>query len=205
MPRTPEPRPVPAVTRILITGSRVWTNAEMMERALFDAIAAAPCYVTVVHGAARGADELAAALVATFDSRVSCESWPADWDGPCRRACIPGHRRATKNGKSYCPAAGAYRNQQMIDAGAHLVLAFPLNESPGTRDCIRRAERAGIRVIDVPATVCAPLFSSRNRAAQYAYKLAMRSGGKRPPEPVSCQRCGGFHVSSIAIDLRGGG
>lgn len=199
MPRTPEPRPAP--TRILITGSRVWTNADMMRRALSDAIGAVSGPVVVVHGAARGADSLAHEIAPGFGPHVTCESWPADWDGPCRPACKPGHRRHRQDGAEYCPAAGAYRNQQMIDAGADVVLAFPLNESPGTRDCIRRAERAGIRVIDVPATVCAPLFSSRNRAAQYAYKLAMRSGGKRPPEPVSCQRCGGFHIQTDMIGV----
>jgi hypothetical protein len=34
----------------------------------------------------------------------------------------------------------------MVDLGAYICLAFPIGESPGTRDCIERAEKAGIRL-----------------------------------------------------------
>ena len=36
----------------------------------------------------------------------------------------------------------------MVDLGADVCLAFPLGESRGTRDCMRRASEAGIPVID---------------------------------------------------------
>lgn len=42
--------------------------------------------------------------------------------------------------------AGPYRNQQMVDLGANVCLAFPLPGSRGTWDCVRRAEAAGIPV-----------------------------------------------------------
>jgi hypothetical protein len=43
-------------------------------------------------------------------------------------------------------AAGVIRNQEMVDAGADVCFAFPTGEAKGTRDCIRRAEKAGIPV-----------------------------------------------------------
>ena len=36
----------------------------------------------------------------------------------------------------------------MVNAGADLCLAFPLGESRGTRDCVRRADAAGIPVLN---------------------------------------------------------
>lgn len=43
--------------------------------------------------------------------------------------------------------AGPVRNQQMVDAGAELVVAFPGGR--GTADCVRRARRAGLEVVQV--------------------------------------------------------
>lgn len=48
----------------------------------------------------------------------------------------------------YGRAAGPIRNQEMVDAGADVCLAFPTG-GPGTRDCMRRARDAGIRVFDM--------------------------------------------------------
>jgi YspA, cpYpsA-related SLOG family len=114
--------------RILISGSRYWQDAQVISDALVAAIADVDGPVTIVHGGARGADQLAAALATTFGPNVTTEKWPADWD---------------RHGKK----AGVIRNQEMVDAGADWCLAFPLGESRGTRDCIRRAEKAGIPTI----------------------------------------------------------
>lgn len=46
--------------------------------------------------------------------------------------------------------AGFLRNQEMVDAGAYVCLAFVIagkSKSKGTRDCIRRAKKAGIPVV----------------------------------------------------------
>ena len=48
-------------------------------------------------------------------------------------------------------SAGPRRNQHMVDAGAHLCVAFWDGESRGTLDCITRAVKAGIPVRIVPA------------------------------------------------------
>jgi coenzyme F420-reducing hydrogenase gamma subunit len=62
-------------------------------------------------------------------------------------ALIYGHRNV-KNGRDYCTAAGNYRNQEMVDAGADICLAFyqPGAACIGTSDCVRRCTRAGITV-----------------------------------------------------------
>lgn len=136
------------MTRILITGSRRWTDIAIVKAALARAVAEHPGPVVVVHGDARGADQLAALVASSTWPHITIERWPADWSGTCRPVCKPGHRRFRPGGGDYCPAAGAYRNAEMVAAGADLCLAFPLGKSPGTRDCMRRAEAAGIQVVN---------------------------------------------------------
>lgn len=116
--------------RILITGSRNWTDRGMIRRALCRAgrdAGAHPQETTVVHGGAPGADTIAGEVAAEFGCRV--EVHPADWD-------------------RYSKAAGPIRNAGMVTAGADLCLAFPIGESRGTRDCIRQARLAGIPVTE---------------------------------------------------------
>lgn len=135
--------------RILITGSRNWDDRDAVMDALQRAFARFDGPITVVHGDAPGADRTAAMLVREcFRPRGTLESWRAGWTGPCRDACTPGHRKPRTGGAEYCPAAGNYRNAEMVAAGADVCLAFPLGRSTGTRDCMRRAEAAGIRVVD---------------------------------------------------------
>lgn len=139
--------------RILITGSRDWTDSA----AITDAIKAfidehgpfAPHaefdWVTVVHGAAPGADVLAG-KVAT-DLGLWVERHPADWDG--------WRRKTPANQKN---PAGMIRNQHMVDLGADVCLAFinpcrmrtcrnkPEHGSHGASRCAEMAEAAGIPV-----------------------------------------------------------
>lgn len=82
--------------------------------------------VTVIHGAARGADSLAGVIAK--DAYVRVEEYPADWD---------------QHGKAAVPI----RNQRMLDEGKpDLVLAAPGGR--GTADMVRRAKAAGVRVVD---------------------------------------------------------
>jgi len=113
--------------RLLVTGSREFTDIDLGRRALTEAVAELPGKLTVVHGAARGADRLIAQLARDAGHRV--EAWPADWEA---------HGRA----------AGFIRNQSMVNAGAHLAIALLVDGEPcrGTRDCARRAETARIPV-----------------------------------------------------------
>lgn len=186
------------MTRILITGSRHWTNAAMIHTALADAAATHPGPATIVHGGAPGADQLAAALATTLGPHVTCERWLAHWEGPCFATCRPGHRRTRRDGATYCPAAGNYRNAAMVAAGAALCLGFPFGDrdtdSPGTRDCMRRAAADRIPVIDVPAATCAPLFADRTAAERRAWAIADRAGTK-PLDPEWCAGCCGWHLA----------
>lgn len=114
-------------TRILVTGSRLLTDAELVSRALAEAVADYGADLVVVHGAARGADTLADAAARGLGLAV--ERRPADWTALGRRA-------------------GVVRNAEMVRDGADLCLAFLVAgaECRGTRDAMRRAEIAGIPV-----------------------------------------------------------
>lgn len=131
--------------RILITGSRDWRDRRAIVEALVNAAAGAVA-VTVVHGACpTGADAMADLIARRLGFTV--ERHPADWEAPCRWGCVPGHRRQRRDGTWYCPKAGHYRNQEMVDLGADLVLAFQRDRSRGTQDCITRARIANLVVI----------------------------------------------------------
>jgi len=136
------------VTRILITGSRKFCDYDIALTALSAVRWEFGPHFVVVHGDADGADRLLAEMAEARG--VETEAHAADWAGPCRDTCKPGHRRRRRDGSTYCPAAGGYRNQGMVDLGADLMLAFlvPPSVSPctGTRDAARRAKAAGIPV-----------------------------------------------------------
>lgn len=118
--------------RILVTGSRRFTDVQALEAALLDVwhdVTQFGGRMLVVHGHARGADRLADAWARC--NGIPVERHPADW--------------------SIGRAAGPLRNQHMVNLGAHLVLAFPTGASTGTRDCTRRAHAAGIEIVEVTA------------------------------------------------------
>lgn len=122
--------------RVLITGSRNVTDRAMIAAALSAVAREHPGVpLTVVHGAARGADSLAAQIAADHPGRLIAEAHPVtDWrrpDGSVDRAA--GHRR----------------NQRMVDAGAAVALAFlhaPSAPNRGTLSCVAKAKAAGIPV-----------------------------------------------------------
>ncbi|WP_079674441.1 SLOG family protein [Mycobacteroides abscessus] len=128
---------------MLVTGSRNWTDRTRLFLAL--SVQTALCdEIVIVHGDATGADALADSF-AVNHPRTRAERHPADWGRPCDDRCY--HKpRYRADGSEYCPMAGHYRNQEMVDLGADICLAFPLGKSNGTRDCMRRAAKAGIPV-----------------------------------------------------------
>ena len=110
--------------RVIVTGSRDWTDARPIYVALDQVLRAHPDLV-VVEGGASGADLISKRWALWND--VRWEEYLADW---------------AKHGKG----AGPIRNQVMVDKGADEVLAFPLERSVGTWDCVRRAKAADIVV-----------------------------------------------------------
>ena len=109
---------------VLVCGDRNWRNPEPIQHELL-ALKRAGAAV-LVHGAARGADSLAADIGARLGFVV--RAFPADW-------------------KSFGRAAGPIRNARMLAEGhPDLVLAFHDNiaQSRGTADMVRRARNAGV-------------------------------------------------------------
>lgn len=142
---------------ILVTGSR-HTRAEHQDyitRWLLVAAASSNqatvwgATYTLWHGDAAGVDTIAEQTATKLGWVI--RKFPADWTQACRPVCNHGHRKAHRNGETYCPAAGVYRNQVMVERGPDIVVAFPrLPFSPGTEDCMARAWRAGIPLLVAP-------------------------------------------------------
>lgn len=131
--------------RILVTGSREWIDRKAIAAALDDVIAeflpADGCWpdsdITLVHGAARGADTIADHIAR--ERGWTREPWPVlpvDWD-------------------RYGRSAGHRRNAVMVEAGADVCVAFPLGASRGTRGCMALAEKAGMQVINYGEEIAA--------------------------------------------------
>ncbi len=113
--------------RLLICGSRHWTDGELILQEL-RALHAREQVEVVIEGEAPGADTLAREAVRQLGIPVL--PFPADWE---------------KHGR----AAGPLRNQRMLDEGRpDMVLAFSedLNSARGTADLCARARRAGLPI-----------------------------------------------------------
>lgn len=132
--------------RILITGSRDWDDEDAIRCALRDAYvgAGAPKMAVLVSGGCpTGADAIAERTWET-SARVpgrgglSVERHPAQWT--VHDAGCPNWHRT----QSVCKWAGFRRNQEMVDAGADLCLAFIKGGSKGASMTARLAEQAGI-------------------------------------------------------------
>lgn len=118
--------------KILVCGGRDYLDYITLKRTLDDIIdkTANPDEVLIIQGGAKGADFLAKVYACCWGwGGLMCKEFPADWN---------------RHGK----AAGAIRNQQMLDEGKpDLVVAFP--GGTGTADMIKRAEKAGVEVVKV--------------------------------------------------------
>jgi YspA, cpYpsA-related SLOG family len=128
--------------RLLITGSRTWTDEEAIKVAL------RPWWrggtTTLVHGACpRGADAIADRIWTQAGGKV--DRWRANW---------------TK----YKKAAGHIRNKAMIDGGADFAIAFLRTDSssPGTRSAIEllRAAHIPLQIVTGP-DLCVAVDSTR--------------------------------------------
>jgi hypothetical protein len=127
--------------RNAVAGGRRFADDLMIARVL----SAWRAEIVLVHGGATGLD-VRAALWWTKGGR-EVDPHYADWLGPCRPECPPDHRKPRVDGTSYCPFAGFYRNQEMVDSGLDLLYAFPGGR--GTADMVRRCRAAGVIVLSV--------------------------------------------------------
>ena len=107
--------------RVIISGSHKIHGAT----AVYERLGDLPTDTTIVQGGALGVDNQACQIAQERDWK--CETFEADWRGLGSKA-------------------GPIRNQQMVDSGADLVIAFPGPSSIGTWDLINRAKKANIPV-----------------------------------------------------------
>lgn len=116
--------------RVLITGSRDWPDEDIVGDAIIDL---KNWYsfdwddVVIVHGhCPTGADHYADIKAGRYGLLV--ERHPANW-------------------ARYGKGAGPKRNSEMVDKGADIVIAFMMEGSRGTKDCVEKAKEAGLPVI----------------------------------------------------------
>lgn len=119
--------------KIIVTGSHRW----ILRGAVFRALTSA--YLTggpfdLRHGAcSTGADHHAHEWFELVGKILGCTEtrYPANWE----------------RGRE----AGPERDRRMVEAGADLVLAFPLPGGSGTQHTMRLAREAGIEVVEYKA------------------------------------------------------
>lgn len=113
--------------KVMVTGSRRWTDREAIAAAMFRAMDPYNHNVLIVGDCPTGADAIAADIAKT-ELAFTVEEYRAEW---------------RKHGKG----AGPLRNQAMVDQGPDVCLAFPMADSRGTWDAVTRARAAGLRVV----------------------------------------------------------
>ena len=132
--------------RILVCGDRNWSDRGLLNSTLYELWAEEP--FSVVTGGCRGADTMAeewAKLRGTPALVIE-----ADW--------------------SLGRKAGPIRNAQMLTMGQpHLVVAFhdDLEQSRGTKDMVRKAERAGVPVLVVSHRVAGTFSTISQTTMQF--------------------------------------
>lgn len=110
--------------RVIFTGSRKFSDVDAVLKAMNGLLKIDNDWI-VVHGAAAGLDTIADSVADDFGFKI--ERHPANWE---------------LHGRS----AGPIRNQKMLDLGADLVIAFPL-DGPGTRHMIKISLEAKLPVL----------------------------------------------------------
>lgn len=116
---------IPSRLKILITGDRKWADAKPIREFL----STLPSSTIIIHGGAKGADEIAGRWAGSFGMEV--RAYPADW--------------------SIGKAGGVIRNTQMLEEEKPDVVVYfhnSLATSKGTKDMVEKAEKAGVRVIN---------------------------------------------------------
>jgi hypothetical protein len=143
--------------RILITGSRTWENVPLLTASL-DEQARGHDQVTLIHGRcdprSTGGERILwdHALSHPEDGPFLGGDWHAHHHALVRGWAIEAY---PANWSLHGSSAGPIRNQRMVDLRpiAVVCVGAPLGKSGGgTRDCMARARKAGIRVVDVTAS-----------------------------------------------------
>lgn len=113
------------MNRVLVTGSRTWTDRKTIEDVLFHIKNQFGKFTLVSGACPTGADHIAEEIASEMGLEV--ERHPADW-------------------KRHGRGAGFVRNAEMVNLGADLCIAFILNESKGATMTADLAHKKGIPV-----------------------------------------------------------
>jgi hypothetical protein len=117
------------IIKIVTTGSRTWTNVQIIKDVLksMKAYYSKNSTLEVSQGGAKGADEIVRKVCSKLD--IKCLTFKAEWD-------------------RYGIEAGMIRNIQMLeDFQPDYVVAFWDEKSKGTKHCIDQAQLRQIKVI----------------------------------------------------------
>lgn len=111
----------------LVCGGRDFDDQQGFDDAMGTLMRMRGCPAQIIHGGARGADQMAGAFAKRM--AIGVTEYHADWG-------------------AHGPSAGPIRNQKMLDEGnPDLVIAFPGGR--GTADMVRRAKEAPTELAEI--------------------------------------------------------
>jgi hypothetical protein len=166
-----------AAFRVLLTGSRTWTDRAALERALDRQRAEHPDMV-LVHGACpEGADQIGAEWAAR--NHVRQEPHPAEW----------------RQGGQLDRAAGFRRNTEMAASGPDVCISANKGNSSGTAQCTAGAGRYGVPIQPVAGREAG---GQRQRASD-RIRPGPRCGY---PDPDRCDKEARDHQAHHVGELR---
>ena len=118
------------MVRVIVAGSRKFNNVDLFGNTMHDLLLGYDTdELEIVSGGCSGADRMGEEYAEEWG--IKCTIFPADWN-------------------KYGNAAGPIRNEEMAEYAAKadygMLIAFPMDESRGTRDMIRRAKAAGLDI-----------------------------------------------------------
>ena len=120
---------------VAVTGGRNYADRQQVAATL----SRLPIHL-LIHGAASGADTLAAEWAE--ETGIAVKACPADWDDI---DTPPVRIGVTSTGKPYNKLAGFARNVLMLESGGDALVVFAGGK--GTAHCHREAVKRGIRII----------------------------------------------------------
>lgn len=126
--------------RLAIIGSRSFTNYSLLKATIYENFDISDIDL-IVSGSAPGADSLGELFAKEMD--IPTKLFPAKWNDlthPDARIKI------NKYGKKYDANAGFRRNKDIVN-NSDVVMAFRVNNSPGTTDSINYAKKIGKKVL----------------------------------------------------------
>lgn len=132
------------MTRVLVCGGRTFSDTTLAYKTL-DRLHRQYGFDVVIEGDQKGADRIAGYWARR--NRLDDLKFKADWSDLSHSDAVI---KTRLDGSKYDAKAGIRRNQRMLDEGhPDLVIAFP--GGVGTADMVRRANAAGIEVIELLA------------------------------------------------------